>query len=166
MDNQQLLRAAMTTVGHALFEAYGLTPSEGSSPRPGEPLNLRLASVIGFSGPNIRGTLMLAVDDEALARSAPPGSEARDWLAELANQLLGRFKNRVARFSLDLTLSTPLVILGERLSPCVRGPSSPLRWELGGSQALAWLDVELAPALLLAESATTEVASEGGLLLF
>ncbi|MFZ5440658.1 MAG: chemotaxis protein CheX [Myxococcota bacterium] len=167
MSNQELLRSEMSACGVALFDAYGLGAQQSESPRAGEELDLRLAAVIGFSGQKVRGTLMLAIDEGALRRSLPPGSEPRDWLAELANQLLGRFKNRLARFGVDLTISTPLVILGERLSPSVRGATSPLRWALGADRAHAWLDAELAPDVTLVESkAMAEVTAEGELLLF
>jgi CheY-specific phosphatase CheX len=38
-----------------------------------------------------------------------------DWLGELTNQLVGRFKRRVVAHGVDFSLGTPTLISGDRL---------------------------------------------------
>lgn len=82
-----------------------------------------MVASIGLAGPCFRGALVLraapaffrAVYPPELRKSALTTSEVFDWAGEMANQLLGRMKNRLARLGLDFHLSTPTVVMGDRL---------------------------------------------------
>jgi hypothetical protein len=88
--------------GSELFASIGLTSSYvGTIPQSDVPWAETL-SIIGLAG-NLRGSLVLSVPTGLVRRSHPTGGvhpdDLADWLAELANLMLG-----------GITLSTPLTI--------------------------------------------------------
>lgn len=70
-------------------------------------------SIIGLGG-KLRGSLVLSIPPSLVRRSHPTGGtepdELGDWLAELANLLLGRLKGQLGRCGITIELSTPLTI--------------------------------------------------------
>lgn len=70
-------------------------------------------SIIGLTG-NLRGSLILSIPAALLVASHPTNGtssdEANDWLAELANLLLGRLKAKLLVHGVVIELSTPLTI--------------------------------------------------------
>jgi CheY-specific phosphatase CheX len=80
-------------------------------------------SLIGFGGQHLRGMLAVQCAPEFLQSSHPsvamgmPVSDAdiEDWLGEIANQVLGRFKNLLLAYDVKLELSTPSVVSGKSL---------------------------------------------------
>jgi CheY-specific phosphatase CheX len=167
MSNDTTMLDLMQKVAEELFATYGLTATPITPRSDHESLNVKMASIIGFTGQKLRGTMMLAISAVPLARSKASDVADRDWLAELGNQLLGRLKNRLARYDVDITMSTPLVIHGERLSPTMHGDHAPYRWLLPDGEANVWFDVEFSPDFELRESSTaTEVVAEGESMLF
>lgn len=150
-----------------LFVAHGVAPVALGLPSDDEPLRIRTAAIIGYSGPEVRGTVMLAVSREGLAATRPIGDDDRDWLAELCNQLLGRVKNRLFRHGVQISMSTPLVIRGERLAPSMKGEHAPYRWAVAQGIAYAWFDLECVPAFVWnPASSDSGVLDEGDALLF
>ncbi|WP_437600784.1 chemotaxis protein CheX [Sorangium sp. So ce590] len=81
-----------------------------------------VVSFIGFTGDHLRGSLTI-VAPVALITRCHPLRERRalgedmvcDWASELANQLLGRVKNRLRHLGLIIVLSTPSAAIGEHL---------------------------------------------------
>jgi hypothetical protein len=59
-----------------------------------------------------RGSLAVAASPGTLAKAkgATPQSNVQDWLRELANQLAGRIKNRLARYQVTVDVSLPSVL--------------------------------------------------------
>lgn len=122
-----------------------------------------LCGVIGFTGPDMRGTLMLACSARSLElTSSEAGVSMRDWLAELTNQLLGRVKNKIVAMGAKLHVSIPVVIGGERIAPIARQPLGHLFTADGGVVSV-WFDTELRDDLELVPD-TTVVAAEGSVL--
>jgi CheY-specific phosphatase CheX len=81
-----------------------------------------LASCIGLSGSTVRGALVVVARPTFFKATYPselgvPRNEddVADWAGEVANQLLGRIKNRLSTYGLDFTTSTPTVVRGDRL---------------------------------------------------
>src|SRR4030095_1236237 len=88
-----------------LFAAYQLHVE----PRPladfPPPEELALCGVMGFGGKQMRGALVLATTREPLERTNPGGlTSQRDWICELANQLMGRVKNRLLAVGVEILL--------------------------------------------------------------
>ena len=108
-----------------LFKTYGveLTPTdiELAGGRA-----LLYCGIIGFSGENIRGSIAIAASGALLRASNPvPGGAPRDWAAELVNQLMGHVKSRLLGYSVEVYMSTPIVLRGERLALESRGARRP-----------------------------------------
>lgn len=82
-----------------------------------------LASFLGFTGSQVRGSLTIVGPIGFFAQTYPgravasrfTESDASDWCCEFANQLLGRFKNKLLRRGVNIELSTPQGILADRL---------------------------------------------------
>ena len=104
----------------ALFEAVG-TPLEPA----GEAVGTRddVGASIGFTGPVLRGALVLISTRRLIQRALPAdvasgdtSAQVADWTGELTNQLLGRIKNKLLRYGVTLEMSTPTVIFGLELA--------------------------------------------------
>lgn len=147
------LRSVLVDCARDLFAAYGLHMDEVEvAPREHE-----IAGLIGFTGA-VRGTLFVASTLKLLAASCqPPHGDIGDWTGELANQLLGRWKNQLLRHGIVLAMATPVAVRGLRLSCSTEGPTTfaVLQCELGAivigleailEQPLEWRDVEDAAA--------------------
>jgi hypothetical protein len=126
---------------------------------------LLYCGIIGFSGEGIRGSLAVAGSGSLLDASNPtPGSPQRDWIAEVANQLMGHVKSRLLGFSVEVYMSTPIVLRGERLSLESRGVSEPRIFtdpSRSGHVAL-WVDVETTPEFQMSTEENTALSGLDG----
>ena len=164
-EHSKRVEELLFTVGAQLFEAYDLRPS--SSPGTRETLDIKVAAIIGFAGDKLRGSVMLSMSDRALQHTKQtPGESVEDWVGELTNQLAGRLKNRLLGYGLDVAIATPLVIRGNRISPCVDGETGPLTWAFDKGDAYAWIDCDFKQGVEFVETGAVEVASEGEALMF
>lgn len=81
-----------------------------------------VVAFIGFTGDHLCGSLTIVAPMALITRSHPLRERREidedmvcDWASELANQLLGRVKNRLRPFGLVIVLSTPSAAIGEHL---------------------------------------------------
>jgi CheY-specific phosphatase CheX len=80
--------------------------------------SVNFIALIGVSDSAFRATLTMCVTPALLKASFPASeeeisdSDLKDWLGELANQLAGRFKNKVVPYGRKLELGVPTVIQG------------------------------------------------------
>ena len=113
------LRALVRECAQELFASYGVATQE--IPRLSREHDL--AGVIGFTGA-MRGTLFIASTTSFFDAASPaPSADTGDWTAELANQLLGRLKNRLLRRGIEIAVATPVVVRGLRLSCSTETPT-------------------------------------------
>jgi hypothetical protein len=104
-----------------------------------------------------------------LGRTNPTrGDSLKEWIAELANQLLGRIKTKLLRRSVTIHVSLPVVIRGKHLA---RVPSSellPRIFASEGGMVYVWFDAEFAPSLdlSLVDDSVDESIGEGTGILF
>lgn len=152
-----------------LFESYGVDMryvADMRQPRP----EMLYCGIVGFSGENIKGGLVLAGSREALGASNPVADAGvRDWVAELANQLAGRLKSQLLAHSVEIYIATPVVLRGEHMSLESRGDVAPLWFESEkAGRVCLWLDVDLADEFAMAADADASKAGldEGTSLLF
>jgi hypothetical protein len=154
--------------GIALFRAYdvSLEPSDLEAYRRSP--ELTLVSVIGFAGRDISGTLVLGATQEPLERSKPPAASERDWIAELANQLLGRIKNKVLRSGIDFYAMPPAVVSGHHLAPVTSRPDfRPWVFATPGGVVCLWIELSTSPELHPDSQLTeAEIPAEGDIILF
>src|SRR5262249_54026692 len=114
------------------------------------------------------GSVVISANEAAIASSNPVGDGAtRGWVAELANQLVGRFKNAMLRHGVEVAMSIPVVLTATQLRPLPHTQIEPLRLALGAGQLTVWLEVEADAELVLAEpSEDSMIAAEGEAMLF
>ncbi|AUX25519.1 hypothetical protein SOCEGT47_060660 [Sorangium cellulosum] len=81
-----------------------------------------VVSFIGFTGDHLCGSLTIVAPVALIMRCHPLRGRREldedmvcDWASELANQLLGRVKNRLRPLGLVVVLSTPSAAIGEHL---------------------------------------------------
>lgn len=161
MSNQEIVDDIVQRATIELFDAYGVTLEVGASDHAIAPI--AFAAVIGFSGETLRGTLLFAPSEAVLLASEQlPEDAARDWVGELANQLLGRVKNHLLRYDVEVFLTVPLVIRGQHISVETRGALGPHRFSCEAGGVSVWMDVDIPPGMVLVESAEPEVLPESG----
>jgi CheY-specific phosphatase CheX len=165
---EELFTSTAFAAGMALFLAYdvSLEPTDIEDYRKSPELNL--VSVIGFAGRDVSGTLVLGATKEPLERSKPGRSSARDWIAELANQLLGRIKNKVMRAGIEFYAMPPAVVSGHHLAPVTSQPDfRPWVFATPGGVVCLWIEVSATPVLHRNMALVTEeIPAEGDVLLF
>lgn len=89
--------------------------------RPSEIPGHQVAGIIGFAGPGFGGTLAIRAPSMVVLQCLPifvrdPGVQVLgDWIAELANQLLGRTKNKLIRFGTTLQITPPTYAVADAL---------------------------------------------------
>lgn len=135
-----------------------------------------IVAVIGLGGDNLRGSLVLAAKPTFYEKTFPsllPGQvpnevDLCDWAGEMANQFLGRLKNRFVRLGLDFNVGTPTVVRGERLH--IKGwPRASVLGRLcriGGEDVTLHFEVEREGAPLFNPTEVDAVSPEGESLLF
>lgn len=146
-----------------LFSSYGVALAPTSHSR----ANLTFCATIGFTGPHLRGSLLIAASREPLALAGEEPDESRDWIAELANQMLGRIKNRLIMMGTVIYYSTPVFLRGEHLARLGDQPP-PLLFEGNGGVVSVWFDLDVGSDLVIpvAGATASHAASEGDVLLF
>lgn len=165
MDSQEILDEITCDACVSLFSDYTLPLQRVTGD---DTMELIYCSVIGFSSEQLRGTLLLATSKEPVGRTTPvQGNALSEWVAELANQLLGRIKSKLAERGVLLAISTPLVLRGEHLRPLPNQEVAPIMFVCDGGGVCVWLDAVLAPELDLSQvQADFQVMGEGEALLF
>lgn len=113
-SSREIIERNMTRSAIELFGAYGVDLRVAPAAAL-EDAVVNIASVIGFTSSRLRGSTAIATSRKVTGLTLPAGIDGADWLGELANQLLGRFKNMMFACDVDLTLSTPLSIFGRDL---------------------------------------------------
>lgn len=167
-DEQTEIRVAELGAGACveLFGAYDVSLQPGSYAWATSDERL-LSGVIGFVGPSIRGTCLIAGNEAVLAATCPEGGRLRDWVGELANQLAGRLKVKLSKRGVDAWLTTPIVLSGVRLEPLPRGKLEPTVFSAAQGPVMVWVEAETARDFLLDSARPGALPSgEGEILLF
>jgi hypothetical protein len=129
---------------------------------------LAVCGVMGFGGKQMRGALVMAATREPLERTNPGGlTSQRDWVCELANQLMGRIKNRLLELDVEILLATPAGLSGDNLSPGkLRAPQV---FAAASGFVCVWIDCEMSEGFELPSNRPKAVAgavAEGETLVF
>lgn len=135
-----------------LLSAYGV---ELTASRPGweaqtdEPV---LVGIIGFGGKGVRATCLIGAQRTLVEASCRVRSRPRDWIAELANQLVGRVKMKLLGYGVSVTMTTPLALSGVRVTPLPRSGADPVSFSSQRGAAVLWLEIETDDDLVLTPS--------------
>jgi hypothetical protein len=126
-----------------LFAAYQLDVSPRDRSDFPATEQLAVCGVMGFGGKSMRGALVLATTREPLEQTNPNGfGSQRDWVCELANQLMGRVKNRLVARGVEIHLATPAGLSGENLSPSPDKLRAPQVFAAANGFVCVWIDCE------------------------
>jgi CheY-specific phosphatase CheX len=116
-----------------------------------------LFGVIGFVGRGVRATCLLGAEQALVDASRRSGNRSRDWIAELANQLVGRIKMKLLACSVNVTMTTPLALSGVQFTPLPRHGQEPVLFDSERGMALLWLELETEKDFVLAPEQPTNV---------
>jgi hypothetical protein len=152
-----------------LFSAYALDLHPRSRDDFPNAEALAVCGVMGFGGKQMRGALVMAATREPLESTNPGGlTSQRDWVCELANQLMGRIKNRLLALNVEILLATPAGLSGDNLSPGKLRAPQVFATDRGGFVCV-WIDCEMNEGFELPTTlpkALEGAVSEGDTLLF
>jgi CheY-specific phosphatase CheX len=112
--HREVLAPLLRDAVEGVFSAYG----NESRAVDGEDHGHDIVAVLGFAADHLRGGLALGISFDLAKRIAPPdcGSPEPDWVGELANQVLGRMRNQLLRYDVDLGVGSPVVLAGVGIS--------------------------------------------------
>lgn len=123
-------------------------------------------SFIGFGGPHIAGTLIVAAPWPLMARTIPIGDHRpealADWSRELCNMALGALKISLLRRGLQLQIGLPTSIVSTdlRIATTSRDPIGQ-RFACHGDDLLLALDCAVASGLELGAPRDASVGGPG-----
>jgi CheY-specific phosphatase CheX len=160
------------------FDSYGvecaaLPDDEGEAAQE----SLELGSIVGLRGKAVRGALAFVAPVSLITDLLPvPQDEEhveiqlRDWCAEIANQVVGRLKNKLGSMTVDFDVGTPVCFTGrairlvflpgaEGLSLSFRAAATPVRVHLDCS-------IGFECTALDAVGEDLRIAAEGDVILF
>ena len=66
--------------------------------------------MIGFSGKKMKGNISIWMSGELIRKTGHEGINKTDWIGEMANQLIGRVKNKLLPYGVEIMLGTPTSI--------------------------------------------------------
>lgn len=114
--NSEVLSRLVTEAVAKVFDAYGTMVELQQHGDHGN----EIVAVIGYASNDMRGGLAIGISG-ALARATMPTANVPvyDWVGELANQILGRVRNRLLDYKVDIQIATPVVLhgLGVHVAP-------------------------------------------------
>ena len=129
-----------------------------------------LAGAIAFFYGGTQGQLVLCVPLAVLASTRDDLTDptwALDWIRELTNQLMGRIKNRMLRFQVDLRLGMPTAAKAEHLvGRSSKRTRPPWVYQFRSMRGDVWLALHDMIDESRLRYSGVELASEGDVLLF
>jgi hypothetical protein len=150
----------------------------------GEGPDVSSGGVIGFRGRDLSGSLLVVGTFSLLAECRPQPPKlgplsmssasdwilVRDWSMELANQLLGRIRNRLREYGIEADVKLPTAVSGYPLAVSIRARTSKaLQFATSDKHTLRlWFDAVPGPKFEATILSKTNVAipKEGDVLLF
>lgn len=139
------------------------------------PMAVEVAAVLGYSGNQMKGSLVVTTSRHVVDGSHPnhamgmPVTEPDlvDWAGEIANQMLGRIKNQLVTRGVIFNMATPTAVLGKSIE--VRTPKDGHALEVTLAGRLGSITVHFLAVLDPAVDLTVQgqkVAGEGDSFLF
>ena len=172
MPNRDIIDTIVTSCARELFALHDteLLPAA----KVHEPHDY--VTVIGFYGEAMRGALGLGIDRRIVMRMLEQYGEstklpvsAEDFVAETANQLLGRVKNRLLGYGVDFGIALPMVLRGIEVQ-LARSTSEIWPYHFSSSSEGAvtvWFDARIGEGVeLQRHEGTDTIACEGEVTMF
>jgi chemotaxis protein CheX len=165
-SNYEMLAKVVAESVEKVFAAYdtALEVSEAGS------VGHEVVAVIGYAADEVRGGLALGITKYLAEKTMPtPDTPTYDWAGELANQILGRVRNRMLSYKLDLQISTPVVLhgLGVQVAPPGHTGVRVASYQSGADVVQVLLEARFETGYVLPEKNEGDGAvDEGEMLLF
>ena len=175
-SNQARLAKILSQCTSELLAELGAKaePAEGERQLPAAAEGI--AAFSGFGNNELRGSFTLVGPTRLFSRlhPLPPTVTPRDladWACELVNESVGRFRNRLLAYGVNLALGVPQSALADqlRLSSSLRPTPTPITFSVDDMVLEGWLELELTSGFRLAENLSDERAAalrEGSIVLF
>ncbi len=165
-ENNQVLSDVVSDCVVKVFEAYDSMLEPTNVADPGH----EVVAVIGYAADEVRGGLALGIS-KALAQKTMPTLETPlyDWAGELANQILGRVRNKMLAYQVDIQISTPVVLhgLGVQVAPPGHDGVKVASYKAGDDVVQVLLEARFEEGFVLPErSEDGGTVDEGEMLLF
>jgi len=137
-----------------------------------------IAAVIGYSSPEIKGSMTVISTKELLKQTHPNlqmgipvgEQEIEDWVGEISNQLLGRVKNKLLKFGTSVSMATPSILAGTSLASRSPREGSRIRFKCGSDLGSLGVVVDVIPApgfkFIIVDSSNSATKKEGASILF
>jgi CheY-specific phosphatase CheX len=139
-----------------VFASYGVSVREQATAEPFQSISTReaiAAGLVGFTGASFRGTLIMAAPFALIANARPKQVRqqslsressadwifVRDWIGELANQVLGRIKNQLHLYNVVFDVSPPAALSGSTVAFAAPKGPSPRSHTFMAGQEKVWL---------------------------
>lgn len=135
-----------------LMADYGVVLSMAAGGWESHAEDVKLFGVIGFGGKGVRATCLIGAERGLVDASCRARGRSRDWIAELANQLVGRMKMKLLGHGVSVTMTTPLALSGVRVTPLPRFGEDPVAFASAQGAALLWLEIETDEHFVLSPS--------------
>jgi CheY-specific phosphatase CheX len=162
----EIARARLATlldryVGRCLPELFGSYAADHTpvAIAPSASPTYTQAGIVGFVG-DLSGTLLLGSSPKVIhsvhpLRSATEVTERMqlDWIGELANQLVGRLKTRLKAHGIEIRLSAPISLAGERMRHVsAAGATYRAAFRFGDEEINVWIDGELRDSVVQSDT--------------
>ncbi len=134
-----------------------------------------MGSVVGFKGHNLRGGLAFVAPASLVAKMLPVPEDKervelqlRDWSGEIANQLVGRLKNKLASRAFDFDVGTAVCFRGMaiRLSFLPNVEALSLSFSIPSAGVRVYLDCSFVKGASEEEDHTIRIVPEGDVVIF
>jgi hypothetical protein len=142
MSTNTLLTNMAAQAWIELMADYGVELSMASDGWEARDDEAKLFGVIGFGSKGVRATCLIGAERALVDASCRTSGRPRDWIAELANQLVGRIKMKLLGHGVSVTMTTPLALSGVRVTPLPRFGEDPVAFSSAKGAALLWLEIE------------------------
>jgi CheY-specific phosphatase CheX len=169
-ENGTVLDETLCVATRTLFACYGVVLESAGRCLPTHLADHDAAGVIGFVGSSVRGTLVVATSMPLLAKSCPTGGDEgavgearmRDWIAEIANLVLGRVKLVFSSSGVDFGLATPVGLTGTQIRLAAVRPARTRAWDLACSDGAVrvWIEADFEPGVVLQASSVSAADAE------
>ena len=170
-----MLRGIFSDVVQEFFFSYGLdcAPRADGELEASE-ADTELGSMIAIRGGDRHGSLAFVASMGLVASMLPVSTQAellemqqRDWCLEMANQLLGRLKNKLAAYELAFDIGSPVCFSGK----CIRlvfqpGAGVALSFTVASQHFRGYLDWSIEGDASPVTSGRIRIAAEGEIYLF
>lgn len=166
--NTDVLARLVTEAVAKVFDAYGTMVEQSDVADTGS----EIVAVIGYASNDMRGGLAIGISAK-LAKATMPTANVPiyDWVGELANQILGRVRNRLLAYQVDIQIATPVVLhgLGVHVAPPGQKTAAVATYSAGDEQIVVLTETRFEEGYEFPEPQAEEasgIMDEGEMMLF